>query len=225
MCTPMDSCPPTSDARHAGFLAILPRVERYAHVCFQHIPCPHRKADAIAEVIDLAWKWYVRLCERGKDVNEFAAAFVAYAVRAVRSGRRLVGMEKAKDVMSPVAQQRRGFKVTSLPTSTATSYENLFTTPHGQKLQDAFEERLQDNTQTPVPDQVAFRMDWPRYFSTLTGRDRQMAEFLSMGNSASTAASKFNVSPGRVTQLRQQWCREWRRFEDAEAVGSGAEAN
>ena len=46
-------------------------------------------------------------------------------------------------------------------------------------MQDAFEERLQDNRTTPVPDQVAFRVDWPQFFTSLTTRDQQMAEFLS----------------------------------------------
>ena len=65
---------------------------------------------------------------------------------------------------------------------------------------------------------MAFRLDWPRYFCSLTPRDRQLAEHLSMGHTAKSAASKFGLSPGRVTQLRQRWCSEWRQFEEAEPV-------
>ena len=33
-------------------------------------------------------------------------------------------------------------------------HERLYSLPHGQAMHDAFEERLQDNTLTPVPDQA-----------------------------------------------------------------------
>ena len=33
--------------------------------------------------------------------------------------------------------------------------------------------------------------------------------YLSLGHGAKKAAAKFRLTPGRVTQLRQQWCREW----------------
>ena len=88
---------------------------------------------------------------------------------------------------------------------------------HGEQEFQIFEERLRDNTQTPVPDQAAFRIDWPTFFVTLSGRDRRLARYLSLGHSALSAVNKFGLSPGRVTQLRQQWCREWRTLEDMEA--------
>jgi hypothetical protein len=45
-------------------------------------------------------------------------------------------------------------------------------------------------------------------------RDRRLAHFLSLGNSAKDAARKFKLSTGRITQLRQQWCREWHALHD-----------
>ena len=57
---------------------------------------------------------------------------------------------------------------------------------------------------TPVPDQVQFRLDWPRFFATLSGRDRRLAAFLALGHSGRQAAGRFGLSPGRVTQLRQR---------------------
>lgn len=75
---------------------------------------------------------------------------------------------------------------------------------------DAYEERLHENRRTPIPEQVAFRIDWPRFLRSLSRRDQRLATFLSLGNSAKQAADKFHLSPGRVTQIRQQWCREWR---------------
>jgi hypothetical protein len=204
----------------ANFLALLPKIRTCAFIYFRHIPCADTKADKVAETIALAWKWYRRLEEQGKDVARFPSAFVTYLTRSVGCGRRVCGLERGRDVLNPVAQRRYGFKVESLPTSTRNSLENLYAHSHGQKLQDAFEERLRDNTQSPVPDQAAFRIDWPTYFNSLTDRDRKLAEFLSLGHTAKQAASAFGISPARVTQLRQQWCREWRQCQEADAVCS-----
>jgi hypothetical protein len=196
----------------AAFQRILPRIQLHAEIHFRQVKCPDQRADLIAEVVALAWQWFQRLAEKGKDASQFPSALATFATRAARCGRRVCGQEKAKDVMSPLAQQRHGFKVESLPASTAMSQENLYGTVRGQEGLDEFEERLQDNTQTPVPDQVAFRIDWPRFFRQLTWRDRNLARFLALGHSGKKAAEKFQLSPGRVTQLRQEWCREWKAF-------------
>lgn len=116
-------------------------------------------------------------------------------------------------MLSPLAQRRRGFQVEPLPASTRTSVAELYSKPNGQRDMDAFEEVLQDDSTTPILDQVAFRIDWPRFFRSLPKRDRRVARFLALGNSGKDAASKFHLSPGRVTQLRQRWCREWRTFQ------------
>lgn len=204
----------------AAFQRILPRIQLHAEIYFRHVKCPDQRADLIAEVLALAWQWFHRLAARGKDGTQFPSALATFAVRAARCGRRLCGQEKSKDVLSPRAQQRHGFQVQSLPASTAISQENLYGTFRGQEKLDEFEERLQDNTQTPVPDQVAFRIDWPCFFRQLARRDRELARFLALGHSGKKAAQKFQLSPGRVTQLRQRWCREWRTFCDEAALAT-----
>src|SRR5215469_11837317 len=103
--------PPALEQLREQFLALLPRIELHARITFRGVCCPGRRADAIAEAVALAWKWHVRLAERGKDVRQFPAAFAALAARAVRSGRRACGQEKSKDVLSPVAQRKQGFRV------------------------------------------------------------------------------------------------------------------
>jgi hypothetical protein len=207
--------------RVPAFLSILPGIERHADIRFRHLKCRQQRADCIAECVALAWKWFQRLAEKGTDATRFSAILAQYATRAVGSGRRLCGQERAKDVMSPVAQRRRGFQVESLPLSIRTYHESPDV--RGQRLQEVFEERLHDNTVTPVPDQVAFRVDWPRFYETLSERDRQMAEHLSLGRTAKRAADRFRLSPGRVTQLRQRWCREWRAFQGEEVAAEGGQ--
>ena len=57
-------------------------------------------------------------------------------------------------MLSPVAQQRRGFTVSPLPDGSSLAGN-------------VFDEALTDNTITPIPDQVVFRLDWPAWLATL----------------------------------------------------------
>ena len=67
-------CVPLSiEELHAEFLLILPRIETHARVFFRHLGCPGRRADAVAEVIALSWKWYLRVVSQGKDATEFVS--------------------------------------------------------------------------------------------------------------------------------------------------------
>jgi hypothetical protein len=154
--------------------------------------------------------------QNGKDATEFVSALAGYATRAVRSGRRLCGQLRANDVLSELAQRRHGFMVQPLPCSTTPSWEVRSGTTHSQQHFNAYEERLRDNTVTPPPDAAAFRIDFPKFLDSLTDRDRRLAEFLSLGHQARKAADRFGLSPGRVTQLRQRWCQEWRVFQGEE---------
>jgi hypothetical protein len=201
-------------ARHlqAAFLDILPRIQTHAQIHFRHLRCPGKRDDAIQEVTALAWKWFVRLAEQGKDVNEFVSAVAEFAVRHVRSGRKLCGQERARDVMSPVAQRNAGFRVERLPSSFAAAHESLYGDPHGQDALDALEERLRDNTQTPVFDQVVFRCDFRDWLAGLPERTRRIVDELMAGEGTGDVAGKFGLSPGRVSQMRRELMLGWRRF-------------
>jgi hypothetical protein len=201
-----------SSTLNDAFLALLPTIERHGQICFRHIRCPDRKADKIAEMAALAWKWFLRLHERGKDVNCFKMTFVFLVGKAVRSGRRLTGMEKSKDVFSERAQRRRNFKVESLGASTRTSYETRYANPRGQDLQDIFEERLADNTVTPPCDAAAFRVDFPVWISSLSERDRGLIGLLMRDERTQDVARKFAVSPARISQKRREFHEDWLLF-------------
>src|SRR6202043_3743912 len=117
------------------------------------------KEESLAEMIALSWQWFVRLAKKGKDAKQFASALASYAARAVHSGRRLIGVEKAKDVLSPLAQRQYGFVLQSIP--------------DGRSLLD---EALLDNTQTPIPEQVSFRCDFSAWRSRRCDRDRHVID-------------------------------------------------
>jgi hypothetical protein len=197
---------------HAAFLTILPRIERHALIYFRHLRCPQRLDDAVQETLAIAWLWFVRLIEKGKDPLSFPMVLAAYAARAVKCGRRVCGQEKGKDAMSSLAQQRQGFLVEALPTSLLSSFEERYSLAHGQHKQDAFEERLRDNSQTPVLDQVCFRIDFPAWLTTLTPRERRLVHEMAQNERTLDLSQRFELSPARISQMRRELHNDWARF-------------
>jgi hypothetical protein len=202
----------------ARFLAVLPRIERHARIFFRWVRCWQQREDRVAETIGLAWKWFRRLAERGRDARQFVGVLARYAARAVATGRRLCGQECSRDVLSPSLQQRRGFSIHRLP-----DYSTLRSHPVA--------EALQDNTRTEVPEQVAFRCDFPVWRASRTVRDQQIMDALLIGEQAQRVAARFGLSVGRISQKRREFAEDWARFIDpgteddeaatpSEAVGS-----
>jgi hypothetical protein len=193
--------PPASLARlQESFVAVvLPRVLSHGRVYFRGSKCPHRQEDAIQEMVCLAWKWHVRLAEKGKDATRFPTALATYAARAVRSGRRLAGHERSKDVLSPVAKRKHGFALERLPD---------FSTLGGNPI----EEALFDNRVSPVLDQVAFRLDFPAWRLTHADRDRRLIDHLMLGGRTLEASRAFGLSPARISQKRREFHDSWQAF-------------
>jgi hypothetical protein len=202
---------PTPDVLHAAFLAIQPRIQLHAEVSFRGLKCPEARSDAVAETVALAWKWFARMAQKGKDATRFPTALATFAARAVQCGRRLCGQERARDVLSPRAQQRHGFQVEPLPTSTRSPRERR-SAPGGQKEQDAYEERLADNTRTPPAEQAAFRIDFRDWLATRTERDRRILQDMAVGERTGELAKKYGFSQGRVSQKRREFHADWMKF-------------
>jgi hypothetical protein len=186
----------------AEFERVLPRIRLHACITLRHVRCSHQREELIAEVVALSWKWWMRLCRRGKHPEGFVSAIAVYAVRAVRDGRRLCGQE-SKDVLSPLAQRRRGFTVGSMS--------------NGSMCSELLEEALTDNTRTPVTEQASFRVDFPAWLRTHTARSRKIIADLMIGERTSDVSLKYGTTPSRVSQLRQEFRCDWNRFVDAPA--------
>ncbi len=116
-----------------AFLAIRPRLLTHARIYFRDVRCRERRADHIAEMIGLCWKWFLALARRGKDPRHFVSALARYAARAVNSGRLVCGQQKSRDVLSALAQRRHSFHVESLPVSSRTHYEDFYAAVDGQR--------------------------------------------------------------------------------------------
>jgi hypothetical protein len=150
-------------------------------------------------MVALSWRWHLRLAERGKDSTRFPTALATFASRAVRGGRRLAGMDRSKDVLSPQAQRCKGFAVCKLPNCS---------TLDGSPLDEA----LHDNTQTPPDEQCAFRIGVPAWRATHAERDRRLLDDLMLGERILEVAGKYGLSPGRVSQLRRELHDDWEHF-------------
>jgi len=176
---------------------ILPQVERHARIYFRL----HRdRGEMIADTVALAWKWFVRLAERGKDATRWPTAFATYAARAVRYGRRVTAQIKASDVMNPQTQQRQHFYVGKLPD---------FSTLSNNPLQEA----LTDNTITPPDEQAAFRIDFPTWLDTHSKRDRRVILDMAQGERTKALAARYRISPARISQLRREAQQSWELYQ------------
>jgi hypothetical protein len=189
----------SKDPTQVAFLAVMPRIERHAQISFQQLKCEQRRQDAVAEAVGLAWKWFAQLWIRGKDPVSFVSVLATFAVRAVRSGRRVCGQERIKDILSPYAQQRHQFSVERLPARSA---------PHGN----IWDEALRDNMQAPIPEQVCFRLDFPRWRRRRCRRHRSVIDALVVGERARDVARRFGLTEGRISQIRHELYADWQQF-------------
>jgi hypothetical protein len=184
---------------HASFLAMVPRIVMHGQLCFRHLRCPVQKEDALCEMVALSWSWYIRLTQRGKDATQFVSALASYAAKRVRSGGHLTGMETSTDVLSPWAQRANSFWVQTLPDDSTLNTNPLV-------------EALHDNAQTPILDQIVFRLDFPAWLRTRTERDRTIVDALMIGERPRDISRRHGLSLGRISQLRRDFHRDWRRF-------------
>ena len=171
------------------FETALPRIETHADIYFRFQRENHgHYDDCIAETVAICWAWFVRLDARGKDPMQFVSAIVTFAARQVRGGRKVCGGKLAGEVTAKLCQQTNRFAVGELS------------------------EALVDNTQTPVPDQVAFRIDFPAWHSSHNRRDRRIIRELANGERTCVVASKFGLSNARISQLRSELRQSWELF-------------
>jgi hypothetical protein len=181
----------TIETVQTDFLALEPTTRTIALAYFRYVSCPHRKQDCVCEAVALAWAWYLRLRAKGRDPANFVITFARLAAKAVGSGRRVCGQERAHDASSPRCQRRRQFIVT--PTS-------ILRHPDGT----VFEVAVRDNTQTPVPDQVQFRCDFPTWMKGLSVMKQRVVESLAMGHRTGDVARAAAVSDARISQMRRE---------------------
>jgi DNA-directed RNA polymerase specialized sigma24 family protein len=176
-------------AWHRVFLRMLPKILSYARTAFGHLRAEARE-DLVQEVVANACVAFKGLWDRGKQALAYPTVLANYGIRQVRDHRKVGGKLNIKDVLSKYAQQRKGFVVERLD-------------KYDDEEQCWLEILVPDNTCTPA-ELAASRIDFPAWLKTLKPRDRKVARFLSFGNRTQDAARKFDVSQGRISQLRKE---------------------
>ena len=192
--TPVTSaCALTTDS----FLDLLPVIRRHAQKAFRSQHC-ERRHDLVQEVIAASFVAFSRLLERGLSHLAFPSALARFGIRRTCVGRRVGTPTNQNDVMSPAARRFWGLTVQqSAPLDTIGGWH----------------ESVVEDTQTPVPDQAAFRIDFPDWLSRLDDRDRRIAETLSSGETTSDVAKKFQLSAARISQLRGAFRNSWMTYQ------------
>lgn len=190
-----------SNVQHDGqFLEMVPAIERHARLVFYNLQAQSYE-EAICAVLTDAFCAFRRLVELGKHDIANAISLARFAVVRYRAGRSIVNGLSSRDVFAFVAQRRRGFCLHSLD---AACCSNIWA------------DVLADDTLTPIPDQVAFRLDFPVWLRQLNSRDRKLAKYLALGYTTTEAARQFGVTLGRISQLRSELQASWRAYQQDE---------
>ena len=106
------------------FLSILPRIELHGRLSFRHLRCADRRADAIAEMVALAWKWHLRLAERGKDATLFPSTLIVVKAGSLSRTTAPRTPSSRTSTLLPAPRMRAGMRLSAAnfntPASSAT---------------------------------------------------------------------------------------------------------
>jgi DNA-binding NarL/FixJ family response regulator len=179
-----------------GFLQVLPAVLNHARGGFAVLNT-HDREEATAEAVANACVGYVSAAARGRLVHCHPASLATYAVRAVRSARHVGGRQSSRDIMSRLAQKRRGLTVRSITPAARQGWRQMV---------------LEDRRVSPA-DQAAFNLDFQQWRGGFAHRQRRIIDCLASGDTTGTVADRFGLTPARISQLRRQFERSWTKFQ------------
>jgi hypothetical protein len=187
--------PCSNDTRaHDKFLAILPAIRTQAKLAFRGV-APEAKEEFVAEVVANAFCAYQRLVERGKEDVAHPTPLAWYAIKQVRSGRRVGIKLNVRDVMSPA---NRRVVV--------------------QHFEGEWQEALVEDRNAGPAEIAASRIDMADWLKSLGRGKRRIAKSLARGETTSTVARMFGLTAGRISQLRQELKQSWELFQSHAAV-------
>jgi hypothetical protein len=185
-------------ASHAKFLRLLPLIRQQAKFAFRNAT-QELEEDLVAEVIANSFAAFARLASRGRDDLAFATPLAQYAIRQVRSGRRIGGSLSNRDILSPRVIARQGLARQPMyqwDRETLAWHELL----------------IEDRTAGPA-ETAAARIDFAVWRQQLPARLRELALALAHGETTTEAAQRFRVSPARISQLRSWLKQSWENFQ------------
>ena len=207
MTTSLD--PTTLTALHAHFVAVFkPRIEAQAPISFsRHRRNPELVEELTQEALGLGWHHFLAMKLKGeKDPDEFPTVFAQRACQAARNGRSVNGQERAMSISNPRTQAVRGFARQSLP--------GFDTGAENHDLLRA----IQDERDSP-PDMAAYLIDTEEWLARLPAKKREMAMDMASGETTTELAEKYQMTQGRVSQIRRELVESSREFHGDEGRG------
>ncbi len=177
------------------FLELLPQIERRARSAFRDRQ-PAEREELVQEVIADAFVAFRRLTELGKQELAYATPLAMYAVRHVRSGRRVGTSVNNRDVLSPANRR--------------VTVEPLQHFDHGDG---EWQEILVEDRHAGPAETAAARLDVAKWFRKLPVTKRRIARVLASGESTQGTAKQLGLSSGRVSQLRRELQASWHELQ------------
>lgn len=171
------------------FTEQYPRMARQVEGHFWHLD-PEKREEAVTNTLGLAWKFFYYLFEEGRATQRMLGSVLWYAIKQTKIGRKVQGNDGriAKCAIDYRNRGRVRFEMTDL------------------------NDLISDNT--PIPDQVIFRIDVRRFLASLKPRQQALAYELATGHTTSEVAEKHGVTPAAVSQFRSRFKRWYDRFFD-----------
>jgi len=178
---------------------MLPAIRRHAAIAFSDLD-PEAKAEAVQEVTANAFAAFHRLAELGKANVAHPSVLAKYGIAQCRDGRRVGSRLNVRDVSSEYCQLKKGAKLERLD--------------RFDKDEEGWMEILVEDRHATPADIAATRIDFAAWLDSLSQRDRRIAETLAVGESTGDVAGKFQVSAGRVSQLRRELKQSWEELHE-----------
>jgi hypothetical protein len=191
---------------HAGFLKLLPAIKLHAVICFRQLT-PEAKAEALQNVVANAMIAYLRLYELGKADLAYAGPLARYAISQTRMGRVVGSRLNIRDISSTYSQKMKGFEVARLD--------------HYDK-DDGWREVLVEDRHAGPAEVVATKLDFAAWLRSLPVRLRRIAKMLAIGETTKATAKRFELTEGRISQIRRELVDSWRRFVSEPPLAGGA---
>ena len=185
----------SNESRYQDFLVMLPAIRRHAQLAFRGLD-PVERDELVAEVVADAFVAYRRLSELGKRELAYATPLAMYAVRHVRSGRRVGTPVNKRDVLSPANR-----RVTVQPLQ------------HFDQGDGEWKEVLVEDKHAGPAETAAARLDVAKWFRKLPLTKRRIARVLAGGETTLATARRFGLTAGRVSQLRRELQASWRELQ------------
>lgn len=181
-----------------GFSGNVAKIRRHASVAFRHLS-PDAREEAVQEVICNSLNAFVRLVQLKKIDLAYPTVLAKFGVAQFRDGRKVGSKLNVHDVSSHYAQRQKGFRLERLD-----QYDNV---------EDAWLEVFIEDKHSGPAIVATTKIDFTNWLNSLPYRLRRIAKVLATGEKTSIVAKKFNLSDGRISQVRKELAEAWQEYQ------------